>query len=358
MGRILAVRPEQRAVAEGSMSTSNDAAVLLERVMGYRVTQAIYVAAKLGIADALERGPRNSKAVAELLGIPTDSVHRIMRALAVAGIFSETVSGDFELTSVGSLLRSASPQSLRAAAIFFGDQRHWTLWGKLHDAVTSGRPIRRDDNDAFAQRAATDPEGAAIFNAAMSALTSPVHSAVLETYDFRGLRTVVDVGGGHGALLSAVLAAHPTLQGVLFDIPAVIEAAKARIQAAGLSSRCRLEAGDFFKALPAGGDAYILKWIIHDWDDERSTTILAACRAAMAAGVKLLIIERVLPNRAVSVPAAALAPSFADLNMMVLTPGRERTENEYRRLLAATGFRITRLLPTGQPFPHTIIEAV
>jgi hypothetical protein len=331
--------------------------MLLEHMMGYRVTQAIYVAAKLGIADQFESGPRSSAAIAQSLGVPEDSIHRVLRALTSAGIFKETDDRLFALTPAGSLLRSDSPNSLRAAAIFFGDHRHWTLWSKLLDAVMTGRPIRRDDEDAFAQRAVSDPEGAAIFNSAMSALTAPVHSGVLAAYDFGALRTIVDVGGGQGALIASILTRYASLRGVLFDIPAVIEGAMARIHADGLESRCRLEAGDFFKAVPSGGDAYILKWIIHDWDDMRSRSILSTCRMAMDHGAKLLIIERVLPNRADVESTPALAPAFADLNMMVLTPGRERTESEYRILLEATGFRTTKLIPTGPPFPHTIIEA-
>jgi hypothetical protein len=331
--------------------------MLLDHIMGYRITQAIYVAAKLGIADQIQTGPRSAAAIAEALAVPEDSVHRVLRALTSAGIFRETDEKLFALTAAGSLLCSDSSDSLRAAAIFFGDHRHWTLWSKLLDAVTTGRPVRRHDDDAFAQRAAADPEGAAIFNSAMSALTAPVHAGVLTAYDFGRLGTIVDIGGGHGALLASILARYVSLRGVLFDIPAVIEGAKARIETVGLESRCRLEEGDFFKAVPSGGDAYILKWIIHDWDDERSRSILSTCRAAMADGAKLLIIERVLPNRADIEAAPALAPAFADLNMMVLTPGRERTEAEYQKLLEATRFRITKLIPTGPPFPHTIIEA-
>jgi hypothetical protein len=148
------------------------------------------------------------------------------------------------------------------------------------------------------------------------------------------------------------------MHGVLFDIPAVIDVARALIRTAGVERRCRLDAGDFFKEVTSGGDAYVLKWIIHDWDDSRSLQILNSCHAAMGADSKLLIIERILPNRAEKVPIPALAPFFADLNMMVLTPGRERTEQEYRALLEKSGFRVTRLVPTGPPFPHTVVEAV
>jgi hypothetical protein len=207
------------------MSATADATELLEQIMGYRVTQAIYVAAKLGIADPLETGPRSAAAVAQSLAVPEDSVHRVLRALSSAGIFKETDNGLFALAPAGSLLRSDSADSLRAAAIFFGDHRHWTLWSKLIDAVTTGRPIRRADDDAFAQRSTSDPEGAAIFNSAMSALTSPVHAGVLAAYDF--LQTIVDVGGGHGALIASILSRYPSLRGILFDIPAVIEGANA-----------------------------------------------------------------------------------------------------------------------------------
>ncbi|HEY7518473.1 MAG TPA: methyltransferase [Methylomirabilota bacterium] len=340
------------------MESPGAATLLFEAILGYRVTQAVCVAAKLGIADYLEEGARSSSSIAQVVGVPPESLHRLMRALASVGILEEAADGRFALLPAGTLLRSRAPDSLRAAAIFFGDHRHWTLWGNLIDAVTTGRPIRRDAEDAFAQRAASDPEGAAIFNNAMSALTAPVHASLLAAYDFTGIQTIVDVGGGQGALMAAILTAYPGMHGVLFDIPAVIDVARALIRTAGVERRCRLDAGDFFKEVTSGGDAYVLKWIIHDWDDSRSLQILNSCHAAMGADSKLLIIERILPNRAEKVPIPALAPFFADLNMMVLTPGRERTEQEYRALLEKSGFRVTRLVPTGPPFPHTVVEAV
>ncbi len=335
------------------------AATLLGAIMGYRMTQAVYVAAMLGIADLLEDGPQSSEALARSVGAPADTVHRVLRALASIGIFEETADGHFAPTPAGALLRSSAPDSLRAAAIFFGDHRHWEQWGHLIDSVKSGVPARGTfSDDAFAQRALKDPEGMAIFNSAMSALTAPVHAGVLAAYDFSAVKTLVDVGGGHGALIAAILTANSEIRGILFDIPAVIEGARTRIEAAGLSSRCRLEAGDFFKEVPSGADTYMLKWVIHDWDDERSLLILKNCRAAMSEGNRLLLIERVLPQRAQPTPSAVLAPFFADLNMLVLTSGRERTEEEYRRLLGAAGFKVTRNVPTPPPFPHGIIEAV
>jgi hypothetical protein len=175
--------------------------------------------------------------------------------------------------------------------------------------------------------------------------------------DFSGVGTLVDVGGGHGALLSAILLANPRLRGVLFDIATVINGARSRILAAGLSERCQLVAGDFFDKLPAGGDVYILKWIIHDWNDERSIAILRNCHASMSAAAKLLLIERLIPERASLSATPGQEPSFADLNMLVLTGGRERTEQEFRVLLDAAGFMLTAITPTASPFSQVIIEA-
>ncbi len=328
---------------------------LLEMLDGYRVVQALYVAAQLGIADLLKDGPKHSEELARTTGAHARSLHRLLRALASLDVLEERHDGRFTLTPVGDYLRSDVPGSLRAAVIFYGGRRHWTAWGQLLDSVKSGSTaFGAPSPSAFLEMAARDPESARIFNEAMAALTGPVNASVIAAYDFSSTGTLVDVGGGYGALLGGILVANPRLRGVLFDIPPVIEGARHRIAAAGLAGRCELIAGNAFEAIPGGGDAYILKWILHDWNDELSITILTNCRAAMRDDGKLLLVERVVPQRAEPTPDAANR-FLSDLNMLLLSGGCERTEDEYRVLLAAAGFDLRRIVHTTTP--HWVIEA-
>ncbi len=323
------------------------AATLLHLMTGYRAMQALYVAARLGIADLLKDGARGSEELARATGADARALHRLLRALASLGVFGEDADGRFTPSELGALLRSDVPGSLRAAAIFFGDERNWHAWGKLERSVMSGEPVRGPrGTQAFLEESARDPEGAALFNAAMTSLTSAFDAAVTAAYDFSRLGTLVDVGGGQGALISSILAANPALRGILFDIPPVIESARGRIGEAGLAGRCELVAGDFFASVPAGGDAYVLKWVIHDWDDEHSVAILGSCRRAMARDGRLLLVERVVPER-IDQSADTQGIVLGDLNMLLWTGGRERTAAEYRALLASGGFTLARIVPTA-----------
>jgi len=314
---------------------------------GYRAMQALYVAARLGIADLLKDGARGSEELARATGADARALHRLLRALASLGVFGEDADGRFTPSELGALLRSDVPGSLRAAAIFFGDERNWHAWGKLERSVMSGEPVRGPrGTQVFLEESARDPEGAALFNAAMTSLTSAFDAAVTAAYDFSRLGTLVDVGGGQGALISSILAANPALRGILFDIPPVIESARGRIGEAGLAGRCELVAGDFFASVPAGGDAYVLKWVIHDWDDEHSVAILGSCRRAMARDGRLLLVERVVPER-IDQSADTQGMLLGDLNMLLVTGGRERTAAEYQALLARADFALARIVPTG-----------
>jgi len=314
---------------------------------GYRAMQALYVAARLGIADLLKDGARGSEELARATGADARALHRLLRALASLGVFGEDADGRFTPSELGALLRSDVPGSLRAAAIFFGDERNWHAWGKLERSVMSGEPVRGPrGTQAFLEESARDPEGAALFNAAMTSLTSAFDAAVTAAYDFSRLGTLVDVGGGQGALISSILAANPALRGILFDIPPVIESARGRIGEAGLAGRCELVAGDFFASVPAGGDAYVLKWVIHDWDDEHSAAILRSCHRAMARDGRLLLVERVVPER-IDQSADTQGMLLGDLNMLLVTGGRERTAAEYQALLARAGYTLARIVPTG-----------
>ena len=323
------------------------AATLLHLMTGYRAMQALYVAARLGIADLLKDGARGSEELARATGADARALHRLLRALASLGVFGEDADGRFAPSELGALLRSDVPGSLRAAAIFFGDERNWHAWGKLERSVMSGEPVRGPrGTQVFLEESARDPEGAALFNAAMTSLTSAFDAAVTAAYDFSRLGTLVDVGGGQGALISSILAANPALRGILFDIPPVIESARGRIGEAGLAGRCELVAGDFFASVPAGGDAYVLKWVIHDWDDERSVAILRNCHRAMARDGRLLLVERVVPER-IDQSADTQGIVLGDLNMLLWTGGRERTAAEYGALLASAGFTPAGIVPTA-----------
>jgi O-methyltransferase domain/Dimerisation domain len=331
------------------------AMTLLGLMNGCRVTQTLYVAAKLGIPDLLQDGPRASEELAGATGADARALRRLLRALVSLGVFAEETHGRFALTELGALLRSDVPGSLRAAAIFLADERNWRAWGALERSVMNGEPVRGPrGTQAFLEESARDPEGAALFNAAMTSLTSAFDTAVTAGYDFSRFGTVVDVGGGQGALISSILAANPTLRGILFDIPPVIESARACIAEAGLAERCALVAGDCFASVPAGGDAYVLKWVIHDWDDERATTILRNCHRAMARDGRLLLVERVVPER-IDQSAATQGMLLGDLNMLLVTGGRERTAAEYRTLLGGAGFALARIVPTATPL--SVIEA-
>lgn len=326
---------------------------LLELIAANRVTQAIYVAVELGIPDILKEGPRSAAEIAEATGASEDAVYRLLRALASLGLFSGVGDRRFALTSSGEYLRRDVPGSLRAWARFNGHQVMWQPWGQLLHAVRTGKPaFDRVFGTSVFDYGAQHPDAAAALNDAMSALSAIDSAALAEAYDYARLGTLVDVGGGHGLLLTTILRAHSSLRGVLFDLPHVVQGAVDRLRLEGLSARCAVLTGDFFDAIPDGGDAYAMKFIIHDWDDRRAIRILHNCRRAMGTGGRLLAIERVL--------SAGDEPDFgklSDLQMLVFTPsGRERTEAEFRALYEAAGFRLTRVIPTASPL--SIIEGV
>ena len=330
-------------------------AALARMITASRITQAVHVAAKLGIADCLARGPHRSDDLAKELGTHPVALRRLLLALTSIGIVEHGANGEFALTGVGSYLRRDAPGSLHAPALLFGEARFWTAWGHLSDAVTVGEPTLSPRSDlAFLDRHVGDPEWGALFDGAMSAHTAAVTSAIISAYDFSRFRHVVDIGGGRATLLSAILEAAPHLRGTVFDLPPVVAAARCALDAAGLSRRCDVVAGDFFQSVPAGGDAYVLRMIIHDWDDERSAAILGNCGKAIAAGGRLLLIERVMPER-IEARVEHEEVCMADLNMLVITGGRERTETEYRTLLRRAGLALVRIVPTASPF--SVIEA-
>jgi len=329
------------------------AAAMLQLIASFWMSRALYLAVKLGVADLLKDGPKHSEELARATGMHPPSLYRVLRALASVGVFAEDQQGRFALTPLAATLRTDVPGSLRAFALAELDEDHYAAWGDLPHSVRTGE-VAFDHlfgMDVWRYRA-QHPEEGRIFDEAMTSFSSVVNAAIVASYDFSSIKSIVDVGGGDGSLIAAILRANPSMQGVLFDLlPHVIKRAGQRIEKEGLSGRCQIVAGDFFAAVPRGGDAYLLKWIIHDWDDARSVALLRNIRRAMAEDGRLLLVEAVIPR-----DNSPSFHKFMDLTMLVMTGGRERTEAEYRALLAAAGFRLTRIVPT--PSEMRVIEGV
>jgi hypothetical protein len=326
---------------------------LRQMLFGYRFSQSIYVAAKLGLADLLKDGPKGSDELATAVGAHPEALHRLLRVLASLGIFAQVDQRRFTLTPLGALLQTDVPGSLWSTAVLTGEW-WWPAYGELLYSVTTGKPAHDHvygmrNFEYFAQH----PDIGQLFLAGIAARRGPVSLAVAAAYDFSGVPLLIDVGGGVGDLIAAILQANPAMRGVVFDLPYIIDDARALVEAEGIAARCDVVAGDFFASVPAGGHAYILKSVIHDWDDAQAVAILKNCHHAMQGQGKLLLVERVMPERAAQAPQVVLA----DLEMLVMTPGgRERTEAEFRALLAAAGFKPTKIVPTQSEL--SIIEGV
>jgi O-methyltransferase domain/Dimerisation domain len=323
---------------------------MLQMIQGFWVSRAIYLAAKLGIPDLLKGGPQSSQDLALASGTHAPSLYRLLRALDSVGVFAEDSEGRFTLTALGATLRSDVPGSLRFFAIEELGENHYPAWEKvLHSVQTGAIAFDHVYGESKWRYMEQHPEEAMIFDRAMASFSEVVAAAVAAGYDFASSRTVVDLGGGDGSLLAGILRVHSHLRGVVADVPHVVERARRRLEADGLSQRCGTAAMDFFKGVPTS-DTYVLKWILHDWTDEQCATILKNCRNAMTADGRVLIIEAVLQ------PGAATSfGKFVDLNMLVMTGGRERTEAEYRTLLDAGGLKLARVVPTQTEM--SIIEA-
>ncbi|RCG24495.1 methyltransferase [Sphaerisporangium album] len=313
-------------------------------ICGFWVSRGIYAATRLGIPDLLAGGPKSSADLAALTGSHPRSLYRLLRALAGVGLFTQQ-DEVFGLTELGATLRSDVPASLSSFVLMELGPSHHRAWGELVHAIRTGEPAFDEAMGMSAwQMFARDPEMAGHLGRAMHGLTENVVAAVLETYDFSGFSRVVDIGGGEGGFLTAVLKAQPAATGVLFDLPYVMDNARDRLRGTAEFERCELVGGDFFEKVPDGGDLYLLKWVLHDWGDDECRAILGNCRQAIAEGGTLLVVDTVIP--AGSEPAPG---KFIDLNMMVLGSGRERTAEEFAALFAASGFELTRVLPMRSP---------
>jgi hypothetical protein len=335
---------------------ASPAAGLSQLLRGSLVTQLIHVAATLGVADVLRGGPKTCHELAAALRVDPEALYRVLRALASLGIFEETDPRRFALTAMAEPLRSDVPGSLRGSAMLYGERWWWQACGELLHSVRTGQPAFDHVHGRALFAYLNDAvEAAATFNDHQTSMTQQDAAAVVSAYDFREYARVVDVGGGHGALTTAILRACPSTTAVLFDQPAVIEGAKQRLRVEGVTDRCTCIAGDFFESVPEGGDAYVLKDIVHDWDDDRAMAILRNCRRVMAHAradtTRVLVIEKVIP------PGNAPFPGkLTDITMLLVAGGRERTAKEYEALLTGAGLALTRIVPTSSP--ASVIEAV
>jgi hypothetical protein len=340
------------AETSGNTSQVPPHAQVIQMATAYWVSRALYVSAELGIADLVKDEAQDAQALAAATGTYPPALRRVLRALASVGLFRSDTQGRFSLTPLGSALRSDAPGAARSTVIALSGAFFWESWGEvLHSVRTGETGIQKALGVSEYEYLAEHPEVASHFNAAMIGYHGQEPAAIVEAYDFAGSGTVVDLGGGSGNLLGTILAANPSLQGVLFERPQVIPEAEHSLEAAGVVERCEFVAGDFLEAVPDGGDVYIVSHCIHNWDEPSCVRILTNCRRAMSPRGRLLIVEAVLGAGDAPDPAKIL-----DLAMLVVPGGEERSQDEYRILLEKSGFRLTRVIPTRTS--TSIIEAI
>ena len=325
--------------------------IVVRLLTGMWAMQSAASACRLGIPDAIGDDARTAEEVAKAAGTHPGATSRLLRGLASLGVFSRDASGRYRLTDVGRFLRSGTPGSLREMFIAESDTVHWRSWEKVDDSVKSGapRPQAVFGTPAFDYYSKHPDEGAQ-FGKAMESVSRFAADAVLGAYDFSYARTIMDVGGGNGSMTIAILERTPDSRGVVVDLPYIEGPARERIRAAGLEGRCRFEPMSFFERVPEGADVHMMKFVLHDWNDEESLRILRNCRSAIAKDGRLVVIENVVPD---SIEPAMV--HMMDLNMLVMTGGIERTAREYGELFAKAGFRLDRVVPTASPF--SVIEA-
>ncbi|WP_198370162.1 methyltransferase [Roseomonas rosulenta] len=326
----------------GAGSTTDASVELMRLINAYQLSQALHVAASLGVADHLKDGPQTSDTLAQACGADPGSLYRLMRALAAVGIFHEAKGQRFSLTTLGACLTGDAPGSRRDYARWIGTPGMWQSWGNLLHSVRTGEGAAEFTAgvDAWTYRD-QHPEERAVFDAAMTALSRAEAQAVIEAYDFGRFGCIVDIGGGEGQLLTAILLACPGAEGILFDQPKVAASAKRVLSSAGLGQRCEAVGGDFFESVPGGGDAYVMKSVLHDWDNAAAARILRSCRRAMPPGASLLAIERL-----VGPPNEDPSGKFFDLNMLVQYGAQERTREEFQALLRIGGFDLIDVVTT------------
>jgi O-methyltransferase/methyltransferase family protein len=325
--------------------------ILFQMATGYWVSQAIYVAAKLGIADLLTDGPQSCVALAAATGADAASLFRLMRALANVGVFSHVRRDCFALSRLAESLQADTPGSLKAMVMTIGEI-HYQAFGSLLHSVQTGSPaFNHVFGTGLFDYLQQNADAADTFNQGMTNLSSMLAYAVMMAYDFRGVSSIVDIGGGEGKLLRKILELNPGMRGAVFDTPATIETANRDLSDGTRGERCLYIAGDFFESVPQGADAYLLCGVVHDWNDDRVITILRNCRTAMTKTGRLLLVDMLVPHT-----DSKSFSKLLDLNMLVMTGGRERTQAEFCGLLDSSDYRLTRIVPTMAP--QSVIEAV
>jgi hypothetical protein len=327
--------------------------VIIQTAHSFMASAALGAMARLGVADLLADGPMTMDALAKQLKANTDALTRTMRLLASIGIFQETAPGVFGNNDASQFLRSDVEGSQKDIVSFWTDPFHFKAYADMVPTILDGRTAAehvwgKPIFEVFAE----DPEEQRLFDNAMTNLSQQAVPPILEAYDFSGIDTLVDVAGGHGMLLTSIMQKHPSMKGIVFDLPHVVNGARPRIQSLGLADRCTIESGDFFKAVPSG-DAIIMKHIIHDWDDEHAASILKNCKKALEGkpNAKVLLVEMLLSGNSEPEPS-----KFLDIEMLVLAGGRERTEEQFAKLFSAAGLKLNKIVRTKSPF--VVIEAV
>lgn len=321
---------------------------------GFLVTQMLAISARLGLADQLAKGPRHHKKLAEELEVSPAALYRLLRALASHGVFAEdtTEPGVFTMTPISELLRSEVPGSQRIWAMLHGSEWFWRSVGHMQHSIHTGSPAFQDlYGIGTFQYFAREPHHGDLFFAAMNQVTELILPALLKVYDFSPFRHAIDIGGGLGSLIAAVLRDQPHMRGTLYDLPYMAEAARSYLAGQGVLERCEIITGDFFEAVPEGGDLHLLKWIIHDWDDEQAVAILRNCRHAIQPGGRLVLVEQVIADGNVPCPSKMM-----DIVMLLMEQGRERHEGEFATLFQAAGFRLSQRIPLLGPW--SAIEAI
>jgi SAM-dependent methyltransferase len=324
---------------------------LFEMATAYWLSQAIYVAAKLGIADLLRNGPQSCVALATSTGSDAPSLFRLMRALSSVGIFAHLGRGHFALSRLAERLQTGVHGSLRAMVITIGEIHYQACGSLLHSVQTGSPAFNTVFGASLFDYLQQNTDAADAFNQGMANVSSLLAYAVLMAYDFAGISSIVDVGGGQGKLLEKILQFNPDITGTVFDTASTIEGAQQGFGGDLRKRRCSYVVGDFFSSVPQGADAYLLCGVIHDWDDRRAIRILRNCRRAMTEKGRLLIVDMVVPDT-----DATSFSKLLDLNMLAMTGGRERTQAEFRALLDAADYKLTRIIPTMAP--QSIMEAV
>ena len=327
--------------------------VMRNLTIGYWVARLVHVAAKLKLADFMKKGPRTIEDLAAAAGVQPQPLSRILRALASVGVFAETKNGRFTLTPLAATLQTGVPASMHAWALMINENWGWDAWKELLHGIKTGEvPFFKAHGVPLFEYFEQHTEDLQVFGESMTSISTTENPTIPAAYTFSRIKTLVDIGGGHGSLLATILKANPKLKGILYDQPSVIARAEQdqHVTAKGIAKRCRLETGNFFEAVPKGGDAYIMKYILHDWNDDACVKILTNCRDAMNEKGKVLVVDNVI--------APGNDPSWGkllDIQMLIIG-GRERTKKEFASIFAAAGLKLTRVVPTKGPL--SIVEGI